>query len=29
MKITDVKSIFVGRYYFVQVYTAAGIVGLG
>ncbi|MEZ4733528.1 MAG: galactonate dehydratase [Caldilineaceae bacterium] len=29
MKITDVKSIFVDRYYFVQVHTDAGIVGLG
>ena len=29
MKITDIKSIFVDRYYFVQVHTDAGIVGLG
>jgi galactonate dehydratase len=29
MKITDVKPIFVDRYLFVQVYTDAGIVGLG
>ncbi len=29
MKITDVKTIFVDRYLFVQVYTDAGIVGLG
>jgi galactonate dehydratase len=29
MKITDVKTIFVDRYLFVQVYTDEGIVGLG
>ena len=29
MKITDVKTIFVDRYLFVQVYTDAGLVGLG
>ena len=29
MKITDIKSIFVGRYMYVQVHTDAGITGLG
>ena len=29
MKITDIRTIFVDRYLFVQVYTDAGIVGLG
>ena len=29
MKITDVRTIFVDRYLFVQVYTDEGIVGLG
>src|SRR5262245_11778476 len=29
MKITDIKTIFVDRYLFVQVYTDAGITGLG
>jgi galactonate dehydratase len=29
MKITDVKTVFVDRYLYVQVYTDAGIVGLG
>ena len=29
MKITDVQTIFVDRYLFVQVHTDAGITGLG
>lgn len=29
MKITDIRTIFVDRYLFVQVYTDEGIVGLG
>ncbi|MCL4864021.1 MAG: hypothetical protein KJZ93_31725, partial [Caldilineaceae bacterium] len=29
MKITDIKTIFVDRYLFVQVHTDAGITGLG
>ena len=29
MKITDIRTIFVDRYLFVQVYTDEGITGLG
>ena len=29
MKITEIKTLFIGRYLFVQVYTDAGITGLG
>jgi len=29
MKITDIRTIYVGRYLFVQVYTDSGLVGLG